>query len=124
MQGELKENVIEWVTGSETVSVALTSKKHITKVRKLVEQGIGEIVVENSDGSIFARIPLDCVKIGKKRELSEEARNLLSERAKSVFGANSVGSNPRIEERNDECDEECESEINEEENPGESEQDE
>ena len=57
---EFKENVIEWYTGEKWMSVTLTQKKHINRVRKLVEKhaDMGCELVENRDGSIWAKIPL------------------------------------------------------------------
>ena len=35
---DLKENVIEWITGDEFVSCTFTQRKYITKVRKLMDK--------------------------------------------------------------------------------------
>lgn len=63
--GELKENVIEWITGSETLTVTLTQQKYITKVEKLAEKwpDMVEIVSRNTDGSILAHLPLKALKL-------------------------------------------------------------
>ena len=71
------ENVIEWLTGQEQASITATQRKLINRLRKLHQENPDEIVIiENKDGSVFAKIPVDWVKIKKptKRELTEEER--------------------------------------------------
>lgn len=62
---EFKENVIEWYTGEKWMSVTLTQKKHINRVRKLVEKyaDMGCELVENRDGSVWARVPLSALHL-------------------------------------------------------------
>lgn len=59
------ENVIEWITGQHTVSVTLSQRKYITKVKKLAKTHPDEVQIleENKDGSIFAHLPLTAVKL-------------------------------------------------------------
>jgi len=81
---ELRENVIEWITGDDHVSVTLTDRRYINKVRKLMDE-LDEnerVFVENKDGSIFAHLPLEMVKLGKKRtvELSDEQKAAIAAR--------------------------------------------
>ena len=62
---ELKENCIEWLTGDDKVLCTLTQKKFINKVRRMAKKRDGsvEILAENEDGSILARIPLRAVHL-------------------------------------------------------------
>lgn len=99
------ENVIEWITGSDTVTVTFTNKRFITKVRRLVEQGIGEIIAENEDGSVLAHLPISCIKIGKKREVSDEMKDLARERFNAVLGSKKRTWNRDSEEERSEDDE-------------------
>ena len=65
MIGDLKENVIEWYTGDETVTAAFTQKKFINRIRRM-SQTHGELVKithENPDGSIVCKFPLRAVHI-------------------------------------------------------------
>ena len=57
---EIKENVIEWITGDKTVTVSLTQKRFINRVKMLAEKHpeLVEIVAENRDGSLCAHLPL------------------------------------------------------------------
>lgn len=81
----MKENVIEWYTGSDTVTVTLTQQKHINKVRKLAETDSRVVIIaENEDGSICAHLPLSFIKISAPRQMSEEQKTLNAERLKSV----------------------------------------
>lgn len=61
----LKENLIEWITGSDTATVTFSQKKYINRVRRLLQKcpWAGEIVAENEDGSITAHISLRAVHI-------------------------------------------------------------
>lgn len=62
--GELKENVIEWFTGSDTITVTLTQKKYINKVKTLAKRYENEVkYAENADGSIIASLPLKSLKL-------------------------------------------------------------
>ena len=60
MTGDIKENCIEWYTGDNMISVTLTQKKYINRVKRLVEKyrADGCILVENEDGSVWAKLPL------------------------------------------------------------------
>jgi hypothetical protein len=74
---DFKENAIEWLTGDDTISVTLTQKKYINKVKKLAVKhpNLVSILNENSDGSIFAHLPLKALKLSiiipKEREFSD-----------------------------------------------------
>lgn len=60
-----RENVIEWVTGDDTITVTLSQRKYISKVRKLAAKwpSLVSILAENADGSILARLPLKALKL-------------------------------------------------------------
>ena len=62
---DLKENVIEWITGDDTISCTFTQKKYINKVRKLLDKqpSLVSFYHENKDGSIFCRLPLKTLKL-------------------------------------------------------------
>ena len=55
---DIKENVIEWITGDNRVTVSLTQKRFINRVKRAVE-----IVAENADGSICAHLPLKALHL-------------------------------------------------------------
>ena len=82
------ENVIEWITNDQQVTVTLSQRKYITKVRKLAEKFPDEveIVYTNKDGSIVAHLPLRAIKINltEKRELTDEQLEGLRERMKKL----------------------------------------
>lgn len=80
---EFKENNIEWVTGDSTISVTLTSQRHITRIRKLAEKKPDEVkIVANKDGSIYATLPLSYLKFNPPKDLTEEQRKELAKRLK------------------------------------------
>ena len=81
---DVRENVIEWITGDDTVTVTLTQPRYITKVRKIVahyaERNDDRVtLVENRDGSVFARFPIECLNLALKRtvNMSEEQKEVL-----------------------------------------------
>jgi len=87
---ENNENMIEFLSGQRTATVTFTNVKHINRMKKLYEERKDEFkyFVENKDGSICAKIPLKWIKVnpgslpgtGKKREMTEEQKELLRQR--------------------------------------------
>lgn len=77
----MKDNAISWYTGEKTISVSLSDRKYIGKVRRLAEE-FGCDLVENTDGSIYCHLPLEVLKLSKKRtvELSEEQKSEIAAR--------------------------------------------
>lgn len=77
------ENVIEFLRNSETASVTLSQKRYITKLRKLAKKypEQAQILAENPDGTIFARIPVSWIRIGPPRKVQgppmDEAERLI-----------------------------------------------
>ena len=61
----LKENLIEWITGSKTATVTFSQKKYVNRIKRLAEKHPDtiEIVAENEDGSITAHIPVKAVHL-------------------------------------------------------------
>ena len=62
---DIKENVIEWITGDKTVTATFTQKKFINRIRRMSQTNASrvEILAENQDGSILARFPLSAIHI-------------------------------------------------------------
>ena len=80
---DFKENNIEWITGDNTMSITLTSQRHITKIRKLAERKPEEVkIVANKDGSIYATLPLSYLKFNPPMDLTEEQKEKLRERVR------------------------------------------
>lgn len=71
-----KENAIEWYTGDDTVTISLSQKKFINKIKKLSEEFPDEVRIDriNNDGTVLAHIPLRYIRISRPRELSEEEK--------------------------------------------------
>lgn len=84
---ELRENVIEWLNGQDTIAVTLSQGRYISKVKKLAKRHPDQvkILAENEDGSIFAHLPIRALKLNlsAKRELSEEERRKIGARLHS-----------------------------------------
>lgn len=62
---DIKENVIEWITGDEYMSCTFTQRKYISKVRKMRDKQPKFVPVfrENADGSIFCHLPIKALKL-------------------------------------------------------------
>ena len=85
---DLRENAIEWINGQELVTVTLSQGRYISKLKRLAEKFPEEveIVKINEDGTVLAHIPLSYIKINRaSRNLTEEEREELSERARNNF---------------------------------------
>lgn len=88
-----QENVISFLKGSDTATVTFSQGRYITKIKKLAEKYPDEVQIcsENKDGSIVAHIPVSYIKINNsKREISEEERELLRERARNNLHADKL----------------------------------
>ena len=70
---EVRENVIEWITGDDHISCTFPQKKYINKVRKLrdVHPYLVPVFHENRDGSIFCHLPLKALKLYLKTSVYE-----------------------------------------------------
>ena len=70
---DVKENVIEWITGENTISCTFTQKKYINKVRKLRDKRMDlvPVFIENPDGSIFCHLPLKALKLYLKTSVEQ-----------------------------------------------------
>lgn len=72
-----RENCIEWLTGQDRITVSLTQKKYINKVKTLAKSHENEVdFEENTDGSIVAHLPLSALKLSIKttRNLTVEEK--------------------------------------------------
>ena len=83
-----RETVYGHMNGQDYFSVDSGEKSVINRVMKLKEQFPDkvDIVAENKDGTITARVPADWIKIRPKahRELTEEQRAELAERMRKA----------------------------------------
>ena len=87
-----RENAIEWLEGSKTMTVTISNRKIANRIRKLKEQHPDEVEIvadgPENGGYLYAHIPTEWLKIRPKRELTEEERKVLTERI-NRFAANS-----------------------------------
>jgi hypothetical protein len=62
---DIKENVIEWITGDNEVACTFTQKKFINKVLKMMDKQPKLVTnfKQNPDGSIFCHLPLKALKL-------------------------------------------------------------
>ena len=86
------ENCVEFLNNQKTITVSFCSQKWITKIKKLSQSNPDdvEIIAENKDGSICARLPIKYLKISTPRKVSDEQRQKASERFKKLREENKL----------------------------------
>lgn len=84
------ENCIEFLNGQSEIAVSFCSQKWINKIKKLHDKHPEdvEILAENNDGSIYAKMPIKYLKISAPKMVSEEQRQAASERLKNSKNKN------------------------------------
>lgn len=77
------ENVIEWVKDDKRATLSLSQRHTITRIKELAEKYPDkcEILTENKDGSLYAHIPVEWVRINPGMNLTDEQK---AERAKRL----------------------------------------
>jgi hypothetical protein len=67
-------------------TVAFSKGKYVTKIKRLAEKYPDECVIvdENYDGSVVAHIPTKWIKISPPKQVSEEFREMASQRFKEM----------------------------------------
>lgn len=71
---DMNENVIEWLDGEDVIAVTLHQKRFVNQVRNLEKQDKNvEILAQNSDGSIFAHLPISYLKLRRNRTVNQTA---------------------------------------------------
>lgn len=86
-----RENVIGWFKDSEIATVTFSQGRYISKIKKLAKEHPDDVkVLENSDGTILAYVPVKAIHIGiihRNVEMSDEQRKAASERMKKMQAA-------------------------------------
>lgn len=85
---DVKENVIEWISGQHTITLSISQGKFIRKIEELNKKfpDKAKIIARNKDGSILAKLPIKALKLSIiERELSDEKRAEMAEQAKKRF---------------------------------------
>ena len=89
---ENPENCIEWLTGQHTITCTISQGKYISKIKRLAEKYPKKvnILAENEDGTILAKLPLKALKLNIiEKELTDEQREEMSKRFKKrIYGGN------------------------------------
>lgn len=82
---KMNEFVIEWIKGNSVASVTCPSSSQLAgKIRKLAEKSKEITVISDTNGALFAHVPVSCVNIRKPNEMSDEQRQAAAERLKKV----------------------------------------
>lgn len=85
---DIKETVFEYLAGNKVLAVTAAERWGINLVKKLKKKYPDdvEIVRINKDGSVYARFPIDKVRLrlSTKRELTEEQREEKSKHMREI----------------------------------------
>lgn len=86
---EVRETIYEHQSGESVFTVSTQERAFISMLRKLKERRPEEveIIAENSDGSLVAKLPVTWMKIRPPRtvNMSEEQRAAASERMRKII---------------------------------------
>lgn len=80
------ENVLEFLKNSEDMYVTFSQRRFVTKIKRMAEKHPDEVEIlrENSDGSIYAKMPVRALHLNLvKREISDEQRAEAAERLRN-----------------------------------------
>lgn len=81
MNDTMNECVIEWIKGDKVAGVTMPNTTRLkNRIVKLAETHEEVDLTVNSDGSIYARIPVSWVKINPPRVLTDEQREEIGAR--------------------------------------------
>lgn len=84
----MNEFAIEWVRGSGYAGVTVPSRTALkSKLLRLADKNPDDvkIIKENDDGSLFAHVPVNYIKISPPRQVSEEQKEAARERFKQMW---------------------------------------
>lgn len=85
---DMNENVIEFLRNQDVATVTFCQPRFVNKVKALAIDYPEEVKItaENEDGSLVAHVPTRWICLKAPRQLTEEERQALSDRAKKNFG--------------------------------------
>lgn len=88
MSDIVNENVIEFLRNQDTATVTFCQPRFVNKVKALAKHYPEEVKItaENEDGSLVAHIPTRWICLKAPRQMTEEERQILSDRARKNFG--------------------------------------
>lgn len=84
----MNEFVIEWVKGGDYAGVTVPSRTALkSKLLNLSEKNPDDvkIIAINEDGSVYAHIPINYVKISPPRKVSDEQKKAAGERFRQMW---------------------------------------
>lgn len=98
MDSEIRETVYEHEHGRDTFTITAAERWSINMVRKLKEKRPDEvqIVAENPDGTLLARMPYSWMRVCPKRKvnISDEERDALIKRLNLARAKSQEGARP------------------------------
>ncbi|MBO5550979.1 MAG: hypothetical protein J5966_03385 [Lachnospiraceae bacterium] len=83
---DAKENALEWLVGSDTITATINQRKFKNKLQHYAEIYPNEVRIDkiNSDGSMLCHFPAKYLHISRPRELTEEEKAAAALRLKGI----------------------------------------
>ena len=82
------ENVVEFIKGEETMTITLSSARHMTMIRNLAKRFPEEVRIDHDrdhNGYFLAHLPVSFLKFQAPMQLTEEQREARRERFRKRF---------------------------------------
>lgn len=92
--GDLRETAVNYIVGEKIASFYTAEKSYIENIKKWSKEYPKDVIIRhvNNDGSILCQLPKSWVKIRPPRKMSEEQKNLASERFKNMWKERNIKS--------------------------------
>lgn len=83
------DNCFEWLLNEKTASVTFSQKRYVNKLKRYAKDYPDDvkIIAENSDGSVFAHVPVSWFKFSpprQGREMTNEEKSAAAERLRNA----------------------------------------
>lgn len=83
------ETCVEFIDGGDHLTISTAKRKYINKIVKWAKDYPNVTYVENEDGSVCAKVPIDWFRFPSpkvKKNYTDEQRAMMAERAKRMRG--------------------------------------
>ena len=81
---EPNENGFHWITKDAVIEATISDTRIMTQIRKLAKINPDVVIDQepskDNNGFMLALIPFECLKLGKKKHLTEEQKQRFKER--------------------------------------------
>lgn len=94
-----RDNTVEWYTGQTRVTVTMSQRKWVNKIKRLAAKNPDEveISINNQDGSIVAHLPLSYIKISPPKRVSAEQKERMRQQAQKNIAEGKFGRKKKVQ---------------------------